>query len=315
MKSMFALPAFAVAFAVFSTPIAAEPANAPPAMPSLAITRIDPVVDPAAIPLFPALKPGKAIERWDRMWDGFTAVRNISQPTLTPVLPDPAKATGAAVIVIPGGGFKFVSMGNEGWPVARWLADRGIAAFVLKYRTNDTPDDEQAMAAEMAKLFAAPRPASGSGVENQVREPRATQDALAALSLVRARAGEWHVDPARLGMIGYSAGAMTALNVVREAPVPDRPAFFGYIYGPMLRIAVPEGAPPMFAALAMDDPLFGQQGFGIVDAWHEAHRGVELHAYSAGSHGFGMGHAGTTTTLLLEEFRLWLESGGMLKPH
>ncbi len=297
---------------VAASPLAAQStAQTAPTIPTgqLTATRIDPVIDPAAIPLYPAMKQGAVTERWDRMFDGLKAVRNVTQPTLTPVLPDPAKANGAAVIVIPGGGFKFISMENEGWPVARWLADHGIAAFILKYRTNETPDDEKAMMDAMMKLFAAP-PASGTPA---LTEPRATEDALAALRMIRARSAEWHIDPARVGMIGYSAGAMTALNAVLSPNAAERPNFFGYIYGPMLRIDVPTGAPPMFAALALDDPLFGRQGFGIVEGWREAHRPVELHAYQMGSHGFGMGRAGTTTTMLLDEFHLWLQSGGWLK--
>ena len=70
------------------------------------------------------------------------AVRNVTRPTITPVLPDPAKATGAAVVVAPGGAFMLLAMDHEGWAVAHALADRGIAAFVLKYRLNPTPADE-----------------------------------------------------------------------------------------------------------------------------------------------------------------------------
>lgn len=296
------------------TPPAAAPQAAAPKPSALAsgFIRIDPMVDPNAIPLYPAMKPGKVVERWNTMFGAQRVVRNVTQPTLTPVLPNPALATGAAVIVIPGGGFKFVSMDNEGWPVARWLADRGIAAFILKYRTNETPDAE----AEMLRAFVSMMSTAASakpGEIGKIEEPRATEDALAALAMVRSRAGEWKIDPARVGMIGYSAGAMTALNAARASDPGARPAFFGYIYGPMARIDVAPDAPPMFAALAMDDPLFGKQGYGIVEAWHEAKRPVELHVYQSGSHGFGMGMRGTTTPMLLDEFRLWMETNGWLK--
>lgn len=291
---------------------ASQPAALPPSAPPGGFVRIDPVVDPNAIPLYPAMKPGKVIERWDSMFGSQRIVRNVTQPTLTPVLPNPALATGAAVIVVPGGGFKFVSMDNEGWPVARWLADRGIAAFVLKYRTNETADGEAEMFNEFRKLIsgAANTPANQAP---KAEEPRATEDALTALAMVRRRAGEWKIDPARVGMVGYSAGAMTALNAARAPDPAARPAFFGYIYGPMARIDVAPDAPPMFAALAMDDMLFGKQGFGIVEAWHEAKRPVELHVYQSGNHGFGMGQRGTTTPMLLDEFRFWMETNGWLK--
>ena len=153
-----------------------------------------------------------------------------------------------------------------------------------------------------------------SGGVAEIKEPRAAQDALQAMKLVREGAAKYRVDPARVGIIGFSAGAMTALQSELTGQGASRPAFVGYIYGPMLPVAVPADAPPLFAALALDDPLFGRQGFGIIDSWHKAGRPVELHAYQRGDHGFGTGVPGTTTTLVMEEFRLWLESNGLLKP-
>lgn len=278
-------------------------------VPSLKAERIAPVADPAAIPLYPGMGPGRVVERWNRMFDGQRAVRNVTQPTLTPVLPDPARATGAAVVVVPGGAFQFVSMDNEGWPVARRLADRGIAAFVLKYRTNETPDDEAAMMRKAAALFAG----AGKPGFTEPSEPRATADAQAALRLIRARAAEWRVDPERVGALGFSAGAMTALNAA-AATGGQRPDFIGYIYGPMLApAAVPADAPPMFNAIALDDGLFGRQGFGIVEAWRRAGRPVELHAYERGDHGFGLGRAGTTTTGMLDQFVAWMTARGLMR--
>ena len=71
-------------------------------------------------------------------------------------------------------------------------------------------------------------------------------------------------------------------------------------------------SPVLFAALAFDDPLFGGRGFGIAEAWHAAGRPVELHVYERGDHGFGTGHPGTTTTLVVPEFVTWLRDGGFL---
>ncbi len=150
------------------------------------------------------------------------------------------------------------------------------------------------------------------GTVKDITEPRATDDALRALAVVRGGAARWHVDPAKVGMIGFSAGAMTTLRSVLAGQGAARPAFVGYIYGPMTAVDVPAGAPPMFAALALDDPLFGRQGFGIVDAWHKAGVPVELHAYERGDHGFGTGKPGTTSTLVMEEFRAWLAARGLL---
>jgi acetyl esterase/lipase len=164
---------------------------------------------------------------------------------------------------------------------------------------------------EMGKVFASA--ASGPGGRPALTEPRATRDALRALEMVRGGAPRWNIDPQRIGLIGFSAGAMTSLNAVLEAPAGQGPAFFGYIYGPMLPIEVPPAAPPMFAALALDDGLFGRQGFGIVEAWRKADRPVELHAYEKGDHGYGMGRPGTTTVLMMEQFLAWLDSRGVLK--
>jgi acetyl esterase/lipase len=315
MKIHFRRRAWALLLAASSFPSLAAPAVAQPGPPAgqmpadFAFTRIAAPAEPDAIPLYPDA-PASTAEIWDRMGNGQRVVRNVATPTITPFLPDAARATGAAVIVAPGGGFKMLSMDNEGWPVARWLADHGIAAFVLKYRLNPTNPDEGAFMGEMGAVFAAAMRSGGHPPD--LKEPRATADALQALKLVRAGAARWGVDPARVGMIGFSAGAMTTLRAVLDAASGERPAFIGYVYGPMAAVDVPADAPPMFAALALDDGLFGRQGFGIVEAWHKADRPVELHAYEKGDHGFGMGRKGTTTTLLMDEFRAWLDARGLL---
>lgn len=267
-----------------------------------------------AIPLYGKDTPGKpADENVMRFMGRETITRNVTYPTLTPVLPPAGRANGTAVIVLPGGGFQMLSLQNEGWRVAQALADRGVSAFVLKYRLNPTPRDDKAWSDDMARMFARIM-AGPSGVQPpDIKDPAATDDALAALRLVRARAGDWGIDPRRVGMIGFSAGAITSLNAVLQGS--DRgagPDFFGYIYGPMAAVKVPAAAPPMFAALAMDDPLFGNGDFGVASAWHAAKKPVELHVYEGGSHGFGMGRPGTTSTLLMPEFLGWLEARGLL---
>lgn len=243
-----------------------------------------------------------------------TVTRNITYPTLTPILPPKGKANGTAVIVAAGGGFSMLSLQNEGWRTANALAERGITAFVLKYRLNPTPRDDKAFLDEMGKLFA--QAGREPGKRPEIKDPGAYLDALAALRLIRARAGEWHVNPHRVGIIGFSAGAMTSLQSVLRAPsAAERPDFVGYIYGPMEKVAVPTDAPPMFAALAMDDMLFGNGDFGIVSAWHAAKRPVELHVYERGNHGFGLGTPGTTSTGMIGQFIDWMDTRGLLKPE
>ncbi len=264
-----------------------------------------------AIPVYGKDNPGSPADEISSKFMGReTVVRNVTYPTLTPVLPQRGKANGTAVIVAPGGGFMMLAMQNEGWRVAQALADRGVTAFVLKYRLNPTPKDDQVWLSDISKMMSNP------GARPALRDPGAGQDGLAALKLVRARATEWGIDPQRVGVIGFSAGAMTALKTVLDAK-PEAgalaPDFFGFIYGPMAKVDVPANAPPMFAALAMDDPLFGNGDFSIASAWHTAKRPVELHVYQQGGHGFGMGRPGTTSTQMLDEFLAWMDMNGWLK--
>lgn len=299
------ITALAMALALPALPVLAQDAMPP-------MTAATAPAEPDAIPLYGADTPGSAAsENWILFGGSDLAVRNVTRPTLTPVLPDPARANGAAVIVAPGGAFMLLSWDHEGTRVARALADRGIAAFILKYRLLETPADNAAamgfMNAQMAAGLADPtKPPT-------LQNPLATQDALAALAMVRARASEWHVDPARVGMIGFSAGAMTTLNTVLAAGPGQGPDFIGYIYGPQPAVVVPDSAPPMFAAIAMDDQLFSSQGFPIVEAWHGAGRPVELHAYERGGHGFGLGVPGMTNSLVFDQFTAWMAMHGLLE--
>jgi len=255
-----------------------------------------------------------APESWFQQ-DGKPFVRNVTRATLQPFLPDPKKATGLAVIIAPGGGFLMLSMDNEGWAVARALADRGIAAFVLKYRLLPTPAKTAEFEAAVAAMFANAGNPAGRLRPDDLARDRLDQiaDAKAAFALVRARAREWKVDPARVGMIGFSAGAMTTMITTLAAP-ETKPAFIGPIYGSMEAVKVPPDAPPMFAVIAADDPLFAKKGFGVLDAWQAAGRPLEFHMYQAGGHGFGLGRMGTTSTDWLPAFLHWLEVGGLLRP-
>lgn len=248
-----------------------------------------------------------APESWFRQ-DGRPFVRNVSRATLQPFLPDPSRATGVGVIVAPGGGFLMLSMDNEGWSVARALADRGIAAFVLKYRLRPTPAGMGEFEAAVAAMFAnAGDPNGRLRPEDLARErPEQIADAKAAFALIRARAKQWRVDPARVGMIGFSAGAMVTMITTLAAP-ETKPAFIAPIYGSMEAVKVPPDAPPMFAVIAADDPLFAKKGFGLLDAWQAGGRPVEFHMYQAGGHGFGMGKKGTTSTGWFPAFMHWLE--------
>lgn len=267
-----------------------------------------------ALPVYGKDNPGKPGDEMSTGPDG--GVRNITYPTLTPVLPKPGTANGTAVIVAPGGGFMFLSMEGEGWNVARALADKGVTAFVLKYRLNPTPKDDAAFRDAVIKLILGI--ASGDPA-TKIPDPGSSSDALAALKLVRARSAEWGVDPKRVGMIGFSAGAITTLKATLEADKDADaatlpPDFIGYVYGPMDAVEAPANAPPLFAALAMNDGMFGKDNFDIVNSWRKVKRPVELHVYQDGGHGFGLGKPGTTNAMLMPEFLAWMEMQGLLQP-
>jgi acetyl esterase/lipase len=268
--------------------------------------------EPEAIPLYGDATPGSASsENWSFFDDKHFVVRNVTRPTLTAFLPDAKKATGAAVVVAPGGAFMLLAIGPEGWEVAKRLNERGIAAFVLKYRVMPTPTGEAEASAFMNDKVK-------KGLPNPKKQPTlqyapSTDDGLAALALVRQNAVIYNIDPKRVGMIGFSAGAMTSLNTVMKAKPGTGPDFFGYIYGPQATVRVPKDAPPMFSAIAFDDPLFPTMGFPIAAAWHKAKRPVEVHAYERGGHGFNLGVQGTTTTLMLDQFVAWMDMHGYLK--
>lgn len=274
---------------------------------------------PIAIPAQPAaivlgtgaLEGATAAESWHSQY-GSVFARNVTVATLTPFLPSPGKATGAAVVVAPGGGFRTLSMQNEGWDVAKALAARGVAAFVLKYRLNQTPQDMPGFERSMAQMFSASAARPPAPQDPAAAFAPQIADARAAFALIRARAKNWHVDPQRVGMLGFSAGAMLTMSTTLYGG-DARPAFIANIYGPLAPVTVPADAPPLFVALAADDPFFANAGYGLVDSWRTAKRPVEFHLYEQGGHGFGMYPKTTTSTGWFDGFTRWLAMHGYLK--
>ncbi|MDQ8185159.1 alpha/beta hydrolase [Pelagicoccus sp. SDUM812002] len=256
-----------------------------------------------------------AEESWFRQW-GEPMARNVTTATLTPFLPDPDKANGAAVIVTPGGGFRWLSMNNEGWKVAQALADEGVAAFVLKYRLRPTPPTLEGLKESMNRTFASVTPSDDE--EEAAPPPRPQwdlsnqlEDAEAAYAMILDRADEWGVDTDRIGMIGFSAGAGLTMHSTLHSETMDL-AFIGPIYGGMGRVEVPEDAPPMFNAIATNDFLFNGD-IGVVQSWHEAGIPVEFHLYQNGGHGFGLGYPGNTANGWFPVFMHWLEVNKFLE--
>jgi acetyl esterase/lipase len=271
--------------------------------------------EPNAIPLGTGgVENQPAPETWFRQW-GDPMARNISKATLTPFLPKKGTGNGAAVIVAPGGGFRWLSMGNEGWEVAQALADKGIAAFVLKYRLQPTPESLDGFKESMNRTFAAAAPPSEASKDAPPPRPRMDlsnqlEDAEAAYAMILKRATEWGIDTARLGMIGFSAGAGLTMHSTLNSKTMELD-FIGPIYGGMGPVEVPKNAPPMFNVIASDDFLFRGQ-FGVVESWFKAGRPVEFHLYQTGGHGFGLGNPDRTSNKWFDAFIHWLEVNDFL---
>ena len=278
------------------------------------------------VPLYEGAAPGS--EEWrqeevcsvgappvdDRM------LRNVVTPTLTPVLPDRSVSTGTGVLVCPGGGYFALAIDHEGMDVAHWLAERGLAAFVLKYRLMETPASDEEMASLMAGAAEAAKDTRPDELEaspllaEMMRRmdafaPYPRADGRAAMEMIRRRSGEWGVDPGRVGAVGFSAGGRLVLDLSLQAEPELRPAFVGSIYAVYPGDEVPGDAPPAFVAAAADDPLF-EHSIRVHAAWRRAGRPVEAHLYSRGGHGFGLREQGLPSDDWVGQFHAWLTSEG-----
>jgi acetyl esterase/lipase len=226
-------------------------------------------------------------------------VFNVVTPTLTAYLPEQAKATGTAVIIAPGGAFVALAIDLEGRDVARWLQQRGIAAFVLKYRILEKRGE-----------------GIPKGMDMDAAARYGIADGIQALAVVRQHAAQWGVSPDRVGILGFSAGAMVASGSLLQADTAARPRFAGLLYGAPFGAmpAIPKTLPPVFLAWAQDDDVALAPVVQFRDALLAAGHKPELHVYSAGGHGFGMKKQGTTSDHWIDEFYYWLEAQNLTKP-
>lgn len=255
------------------------------------------------INLWPAVAPGS--EQWKQpettLGSGdMQRIVNVTTPTLTAYLPDPSIATGTAVIIAPGGGFVFLGINSEGHDVAKWLVSRGIAAFVLKYRTVQLEGQNEAQLNQ----------SGGARFGAQLRDHAliaedgkyGIADGIQAVKVVRAQAAEWGISPNRIVFTGFSAGGMiTEFTAIQ----PDaRPNYAAPIYGaPFPDVpSIPQGLPPFFMAIAQDDNLAGTYIVHFYDALKAAGYKPEFHIYNAGGHGWGMRKQGTTSDHWIDEF-------------
>jgi acetyl esterase/lipase len=304
-----------------------------------------PVTPKEPFKIWPGVAPGS--EDWTRQEytvdrpTGGRAVYNVVTPTLLPYLPDPAKATGTGIIVAPGGGFSYLAFDKEGTQAAQWLASHGIAAFVLKYRVTEAPPQGAAAASRGQGTPAAARgegaPATRGGAAPAARGEGAPAarggqaggsanldesgkygiaDGLQAVKALRQRASEFGIKPDRIGVLGFSAGAMVASGTLLLSEEGNRPNFVAPIYGGPFGVMppIPKGLPPVFMAWAVNDSLAGPVAGALYEQLKKAGSAPEVHIFNAGGHGFGMDRKGTTSDHWIDIFYYWLEVQGLTKP-
>ncbi len=266
--------------------------------------------------IWPGGAPGSEAADWSEKTTGTAEpmVRNVTEPTLTVFQPPPGLTNGTAVIIAPGGGFRFLTMDNEGYAMGRWLAAKGVTAFVLKYRLVKTSDNDLVFQGEVLSLLAKIKhnqPLLLEEMEQASVLP--TADAQQALRLVRQRAGTWGVDPHRVGLIGFSAGGTVVTRTALTADPAARPDFVASIYGVAPSAPVPAAAPPLFLVVASDDTLAEEPTLRLRQDWRGAGAPVELHVYANGGHGFGVRTQGKSSDHWLEAYGAWLAGLGLLQ--
>lgn len=238
-------------------------------------------------------------------------VYNVAKPSLTIFTPDPAVANGTSVVICPGGGFIALSMGNEGYDVAKWLVKKGITCFVLKYRVahiNTT---------DAVKYFNdAIHGGDKEKLQNQKSAvPYSIADGKAALKYVRAHAAEYKINPNKIGIIGFSAGGTVAASSAFNYTAENKPNFVApiYAYFPKeMQGKVESDAPPLFIVVAANDALNLQShSVDLFTAWNTAKKDAELHVYNLGSHGFGMRVQHTTSDTWIERFYDWMAANNL----
>lgn len=267
------------------------------------------------MPLWPNGAPGAAANLGpevdtttpkDSLIAGKPLIRlgNVSNPTLTLYTPK-GKNTGAAIVVFPGGGYHILAIDLEGTEVCDWLSSIGVSCILVKYRVPDS----------------GPYPKS----------PAALQDAQRAVGLARLHAAEWHIDPKRIGVLGFSAGGHLAAAIsthfdqrlydpVDEADKQScRPDFAVIVYPGYLAIAdqnfapnpdihVTSQTPPTFLVQAEDDPVHVENAVVYFMALKNAKVPAELHIYAQGGHGYGLRRTALPITTWPQSVEVWLKT-------
>jgi endo-1,4-beta-xylanase len=258
---------------------------------------------PTAIPLWESGAPGSEARKDEAEKIEGSNITNVHHPSITPYLPDPDKHTGTAVIICPGGGHAKLCVGHEGFALGEWFRERGIAAFILKYRLSKEPGSTYTL------------------------EGHAMDDTRRAIRLVRSHAAEWGIQPDRIGILGFSAGGeLAAYSAMQSDPgkadaadpierAGSRPDFQALIYpGKSGTFTAEKGMPPVFIACGYGDRPDIAEGMASLYLKYKA-AGVkaELHIYANAGHGFGYRpDAKAAAAAWPERFREWLADSGML---
>jgi acetyl esterase/lipase len=263
------------------------------------------------IRLYEGKAPGS--EKWDwpeenKMVFNNKSLYNVVDPTLT-VFPAQGTNTGTAVIVAPGGGLMGLAWEKEGTMVGEWLSQRGITAFILKYRTAHLSEPQK----QMPELYINPKKLDSMVT---IYAPLAMNDGLRAMGWVRKNAANYGVKPDRIGFMGFSAGGGLTMSVAYNATDENRPNFIAPIYAwdkDILGSEVPKANMPAFIAVASDDQLrLVPTSMDIYRKWTSSKQVAELHIYQKGGHGFGMSPHNVATDHWIERFHDWLQVNKLL---
>lgn len=247
--------------------------------------------------------PTEEREYMSHVW-GNMVTTNVSKPEI--LVYKPENPNGVSVIICPGGGLYALSIDSEGRDVAQWLSKKGVTAFVLKYRLVPTGVDGTS-------------DIMNEGDQVLIRAgnvlPLAVEDGLNAISHVRKNAATYHIDPNKIGLIGFSAGGAVTMGVSFAYTKATRPDFIGPVYAWMDVVPeheVPADAPPMFVVCAADDPLnLAPASVKLYQDWTDAGKISELHMYTKGGHGFGMKQQNLPSDTWIERFNDWMIGQGL----
>ncbi len=260
------------------------------------------------IPLYKESAPGSETWNWQEQQfkvKGNTYVVDVSKPSLVAYLP--AKPNGTSIIIAPGGAFHALALDVEAIPLAALLNKKGITVFVLKYRlVHDDPNHPENA---LMKLIANNDTKKLDSLYSVII-PMAMQDGLTAVQYVREHAAAYHLNPNKIGFMGFSAGGAVALSVVYNASDKNRPNFVAPVYAYVEKAIgenIPAAKTPIFIVVASDDDFgFAPQNVQLYLKWLQANQPAELHVYEKGGHGFGLKKQNLPVDGWIYRFQDWL---------